>query len=287
MSLSGLPLELHQRILGILEFTDLLKLRTTSRFFYELVSNGEPERMFSFGTFSDLESRKHHIAVVFLSKLWRNSHETRRLRTEIGNMLVTVDLTGSDGAASCKARVFLSAIMDGTRKTVKILSKSRISLFEKDIDAAADIISNCDPLEVRVLPTLSSETPYRATSPTYELYPNSQTLKRILASGDSLDFLADGTIGFSPEFDKDRYLYSEPPHDISAAINRSASAIEIIGSERGHVLVTGVEEGGDFEAAIRDLSSYFKMLGRRWGDLNTKAIRAHARARAWPTPPHD
>ncbi|KAI8848599.1 hypothetical protein BC829DRAFT_393917 [Chytridium lagenaria] len=162
------------------------------------------------------------------------------LEMDLSHLYVAVDFSLEAKSVAAKARVLFTAKWHKISETTRIFARSRI------------IISSCDPLEVRVFAAASACQTPENTYPSYELYPDNVTLSKILAAGSSLDFMADGTIGFAPDDDYDRYLFSDrltisPP----------------------------------------DISSYLKMLSRRWNDIHSKAKQSHSISVSLPTPPYD
>ncbi|KAJ3113364.1 ADP-ribosylation factor-like protein 6-interacting protein 4 [Phlyctochytrium bullatum] len=291
MDLQSLPLELYQPILNWLPFNSLLHLRLASKRFYDLINHGQHHRIRTFSSLPQMKEGVADIVYRFLASVRDSKNTAWRAAPNkfCCELLVCVHQNGLYGHS--QAMALISAQRDLLTGTVNALGKSCITIFSRDLEMAAQIVSKCEPGEVRVL---SKETlqdiaaDSRGGSPTHTLsyapISNRASVAEILQSGCSLDFLADGTIGFAPEAisPDDKFWFSEPPHDISASFNPISGLYEICGAERSPVFVTQIRplhverlqslsSEGDMEAAFQDVASYFKMLRRRWADLHLKA----------------
>jgi hypothetical protein len=137
---------------------------------------------------------------------------------------------------------------------------------------------------------ISSVSPLNS-SPSYRTFvtdytaPTEEDLEKILATGSSIEFLADGLVGMCPEVDDETYMmdpykYSEPPHELSAhaktktdtKLQQTVTTVHVSGYEKGDVCVCVVQAGDDLGSVALELSSYLRMMGRRWDYISNHFV---------------
>ncbi|KAJ3101624.1 hypothetical protein HDU97_001237 [Phlyctochytrium planicorne] len=267
-----LPLELYDAVFQWLDLTEILILRNTCKLLSDVISRRNGNHVICFQNVDHLEESIDNASNSIAGKLSNAFLQSERTFKLGDSQLVRVEEKQPNGETSYIASAIFATNIDFISKVMCIHAKSRIKIFTGDLETSVRVIESCQPSELQIS---SSEFGMLTEYFDLDLSVDRQRLCNMIERGVCIDFLADGTIGFSFESLDDKFLFSEPPHDISISSNIAAERqYEISGCERGRVLVSLLDgENPNVEQVALDLASYLKMLMRRWRDLTGIALK--------------